>query len=686
MRRQLLVLMGLAFGCSAEVACAQTSFWQPVTGTPAASSHARDLAEAEPPIETGPQHQALQWQQDPSVPADATLGRMLIWEPVGETDPNDDAVVSPKPPAQPPNSVEEAQRLLQSLRLPSPLLQQGFQMPSAFQLLEGDFILSANFRSYFPPDTIVPNSSTSVFAGWTIHFGLTESTELGFSFHRVDSSFPGKQGPFFPTLGDGTSAGDNGYTLQVQQQFWRNDDSTQAFGAVLSAAFGERRINFNGDIQKNNDIVPALQLPFSFLPTKIWQITLAPTVAFFSNKSALFLQTAPIADPGSFGTTAGLGGSTTIKLSDRITLWADAFAPFAGANSINRSSGKPDREIIYNAGLRYFVNPRLALDLYASNSEGTLAPLALTANPGLNAIGTNLVFMPDLTGSERYADNFTNNESVTPALPAGFGLYSGGMAPARTVVLDVSAGGQGFNGTLTYGFVNDLDLSLYLGYASGSVDESEQGIAGRVRLLDQYHGAAFTATLVGTIGKTNQPFLNYFNNNRQEFANSGQSKTIPLFSDVDSLETGQLWVLTASLPLQYQFNPGAANSSSIWVAPILGFVQRLDGFPLAGANFGASWAISDELSLIGELGFNAGNRGNGFSGDSLTNLLPWNIGFRWNPARLFGYLIEPGKSYPQIYAYLTNRVGQTPWLQMRVRDQNDLALGLGISFPLRLKY
>jgi len=138
------------------------------------------------------------------------------------------------------------------------------------------------------------------------------------------------------------------------------------------------------------------------------------------------------------------------------------------------------------------------------------------------------------------------------------------------------------------------------------------------------------------------------------------------------------------LPLQYQFHPEATNSSSIWVAPILGFVQRLDGFPLAGANVGGSIALSDELSLIAELGFNFGNRGNGFDSDTLKDLIPWSVGVRWNPARIFGYLIEPGKSYPQFYAYLTNRVGQTPWLQMRVLDQDNLTVGVGVSLPLQL--
>lgn len=634
---------------------------------------------------------AVEWKPLSDDQARDVINKPVIWNPAqdsdvkggtlqGESDGESGAAL------RPPTSFSEAQELLALLKLPSPLLYQASQYPTAFQLAQDDVKIGANFRSYFPPKSIIPNSSTSIYAGWSINFGLTDTTELGVAFNRVDSSGPGKQGPFFVDSATGLGfAEDNIYTLQIQQQLWKNQSQTQAFGAVVSVAFGTRASNFNGDVYTSDEPVPSLQLPFSFRPSKAWQLTFSPTVVFFSQDSALFLHTAPIEDPGSFGTLAGLSANVSYKVNQRITLWSDTFFPVAGNNSINRTTGKPSKEIIYNAGLRYFVNPSLGLDLYASNAQGSMGPIGFTANPDLTAIGTNLVFLFDVAGNGNYDETFKRPSTITPLLQAGFGLYGGGVAPTRTLIGDGALGGQGFNGLIGFGFVNDLDLSLYLGYASGVIDESEQGIAGRIRLLDQYQGDFLTANLVATIGKTNQPFVNYYNDNANQFRNQGLQKTIPLIWDIDSIETGQLWIVTASLPLIYQFSPKAVNSSSLWIAPSAGLAQRIGGLQLLGINFGGSWAVTKELSLIAELGANFGNRGNAFNGNNLTYLLPWSVGLRWNPMGLFGKKIEAGRSYPQIYAYLTNRVGQTPWLSMRVRADNEPAVTIGITIPWGIK-
>ena len=634
---------------------------------------------------------AVDWKTLSEDQINEAINKPVIWYPAPDSDVKDGELQGKSDGAsgaslRPPTSFSEAQELLALLKQPSPLLYQASQYPTAFQLASDDVKIGANFRAYFPPASIIPNSSTSIYAGWSINVGLTDTTELGIAFNRVDSSAPGKQGPFFVDSATGLGfAEDNIYTLQIQQQLWKNQSQTQAFGAVASVAFGTRASNFNGDVYTNNQPVPALQLPFSYRPSTSWQLTFSPTAVFFSQDSALFLHTAPIENPGSFGTLAGLSANVSYRVNQRVTLWSDTFFPVVGNNSINRTTGKPSKDIIYNAGLRYFVNPSLGLDLYASNSQGTMGPIGFTANPDLTAIGTNLVFLFDVAGNGNYADTFKQSGRITPLLQAGFGLYGGGVAPTGTLIGNGAFGNQGFNGLVGFGFVNDLDLSIYLGYASGVIDESEQGIAGRIRLLDQYQGDFLTANLVATIGKTNQPFINYFNDNANLFRERGLQKTIPFIWDLDSLDTYQLWIITASLPLIYQFSPKAVNSSSLWIAPSAGLAQRIGGLQLLGINFGGAWAVSKELSLIAELGANFGNRGNAFESNILTYALPWSVGLRWNPMGLFGEKIEAGKAYPHIYAYLTNRVGQTPWLSMRVRADNELAVSIGITIPWRIQ-
>ena len=51
------------------------------------------------------------------------------------------------------------------------------------------------------------------------------------------------------------------------------------------------------------------------------------------------------------------------------------------------------------------------------------------------------------------------------------------------------------------------------------------------------------------------------------------------------------------------------------------------------------------------------------------------MGLRWQPLL--------GEKTPQLEAYLTNRVGSSPFETLRVRADNDLAIGVGLVLPVQ---
>jgi hypothetical protein len=234
----------------------------------------------------------------------------------------------------------------------------------------------------------------------------------------------------------------------------------------------------------------------------------------------------------------------------------------------------------------------------------------------------------------------------------------------------------GISTALRYGFLKDFEGGIYLDYTFGDVDESEQGFSAKIRFLNQTEGAPLTASLAFTLSQTNKTFINFFSNDRDEFRERGLEKNVPLLFNQDSLDNGQLNIVTVSLPLNYQFDNGIA----LWLTPTWGYVQRM-GTEIAGVNAGGAFPISRDVSLIGEIGANFVGDGNAFIGDSRDNAIPWTFAVRWDPSSFLGFDPDKIRDRPFIDLFLTNRVGSSPWHQLRVRDQDRLAIGVGLSIP-----
>jgi hypothetical protein len=566
----------------------------------------------------------------------------------------------------------------------SPLTRISPMQPTAEHLGGGEVVFNFRNRQFFLPNYVDSNlldADTAAYPNFGVTWGITDNLEITFERQKVDSASPSIQGDFIVTRD-----ADQEYTLEVKQQFWQNDSDTLALSGVLSLSYGDRTFDFrdreDGDLIENREVdrlIVALQFPFTATVDERLRFTVSPTVAFFPENSALFYATLPIENKGSFGTTFGFSSAISYRLGERIILWGDAFIPVTGNNSISRDSGKPAQAIAYNIGLRYLVNPRLGLDVFASNSQGSVGSLALTADRDLMGVGAALVFMPDFIGNNRrYAHSFgeSSAEGDSNITTDGIGYLDGGTLPSGKFLFNLQGGNQGIMTSLRYGLLRDLEAGVFLDYVFGDVDESEQGISGKIRLLNQADGAPLTVSLAGTYSLTNQPFINFFNNDRDAFDDRDLSKEVPFIFQGDDGAQGKLNIVTLSLPLHYQFDGGAA----IWLTPTWGYVQRL-GTEIAGFNLGGSLPLSDQFSLVGEVGANFTKPGNAFLGDQRARVIPWTVGLRWDPTKLLGLDIERESDRPKLELYLTNRVGSSTWHQFRVRDRDRLSVGVGVSIP-----
>ena len=578
---------------------------------------------------------------------------------------------------------QEATTPTQTLK--TPLSNRQFQQPTAQHLGQGEVVFNVGGRIYFLPnfsqvtDSLITDETTA-YPNFGVSWGITDSSQLTIQWQQVDSIGIGRQGPFQVVRRDGDQEG----TLEFKQKLWQNDSETQALSAVLSLSIGQRGFEFsqNGFVvlqEQKNSPVPALQVPFTATLGDRWNLTLSPTVAFFGSESALFLRRAPVENPGSFGTTFGFTTAVSYEVNPRLTLWGDAFVPLTGNNSISRDSGKPAQAIAFNAGLRYMINPKLGIDLFASNTLGSVGALALTADRDLVAIGTNLVFMPDfLGGNRRYPSSFDGQETYTGISPTTHGLnfLNGGTLRSGGFNFDVEGGSQSVFTALRFGFLQDFEGGIYLNYVFGDRDESEQGISGKIGFLNQKQGDPLTVSLAVTTGLTSEAFANFRFNNRNAFELSRLTNGVPFFyPGADEGNRSKLYVITASIPIQYEFDNGAA----LWFTPMMGYVQRL-GTELAGFNVGGTLPLGKDFRVLGEVGANFAGEGNGFDGQRLKDIIPWTAAIRYNFDSLLGINPNAGERFTSyLELYVTNRVGFTPWLHMRVLDQNDTAVGGGLS-------
>lgn len=552
-------------------------------------------------------------------------------------------------------------------------------LTTAEHLRQGEIVTNLRLRQTFPPDTIDQVGLTGQ-PTFGFSWGVTDSLEFTIDAQTVDNSGPVRQGEFAAQRINANpgirSTGTNffqEFAFQVKQRLWQNSESSQALSGVITASIGNGKRPFtfksNGDVftGQRPGLVYSLELPFTVTTNNRWQFTLSPKVAFLPEDNALYFNRLPTDKKSSFGTNFGLATGVSYQLNPRLILWGDAFIPFTGNNTINRDTGLPTRSIAYNAGLRYLVNPRLSTDLFVSNTLGNTGALSVITDKDYPALGLGITYLPGFTGANRrYSQHFSSSVQPPPSTTAGFGWLDGGTIPNQQLLFSLQGGQQGLLTGIRYGLLDDFEIGAYLSSIPGTVDESQLGFSGKIRFLNQADGAPVTLSAAATIARSNNVLINFVNNNRNEFRQRGLTKGGFAFSNE---RDGELFIITLSTPMHYQFKGGSA----VWLTPTLGFVQR-SGLDIGGFNFGASVPVFKNIDVIAEAGVDILGNGNAFIGNSLQKIIPWTVGLRWYPGAVTGMQLE---------TYLTNRLGTSPYDSLRVRADNDTAVGFGLILPIQ---
>lgn len=303
-------------------------------------------------------------------------------------------------------------------------------------------------------------------------------------------------------------------------------------------------------------------------------------------------------------------------------------------------------------------------------SPTTVATRSNTSIPASNSkpIPTQLANTPK---NQNIGGADEPSQAASALTTDGIGIIDGGTLPKGRLLVSLKGGPQGMHSTVRYGILDNLEALGYLDYSFGFVDESEQGFGLKYRFLDQAKGKPLTISAAVNVGLTGETFINYATNNRDAFRQRGLTKAVPtIFQGTDG-NAGNNLIYSFSIPVHYR----ASDKLNLWLTPTFSYVQDSD-FAVGGFNFGASYEVVDHLNLIAEVGASFAGRGNAFINNSLEDAIPWNVGLRYDSSTLFGF--TPGGKQLIFDLYASNRVGTSPWNQLRVRDQDEPTIGVGV--------
>ena len=454
---------------------------------------------------------------------------------------------------------------------PSPLLEQPTRLvnlETANQLPAGTFQLNIGTQQ-----TLSANQNRGT--GFQLYYigadwAKTDNLQLGLSVDSYDDPVPRPINGQYPNLTISS------FVPSIKYQIFKDENLavsvTGAAGYTLLQTtpgfFNNRPANPSANQIPVSVFSGALQFPISYNVNPKLQLHLTPGVAFFPNK---------VNGADFFGTFFNLGAGLSWQALDRLNLFANAIVPFgSGGNSIN-SQNNIDKKLLWTVGTRYNVDPRVAVEAYATNAFGatpTTGLLAFIPDGNQFVLGANLKYLFD--SGKNYASSFRPKPALTnrdrSLMLDGFTLSSADTLEANII-------------HLTTGLKTGGNSSLLFAYSLSDNLQFEIPI-------EQYGGGDKFSEI-----QTAGPGVKYGPGAKIRFLNQAQgdpfSLSLKVLGTVDFQTKADVGTLYAELPIVYQpspqtalfFNPkGAFN----------GIITR------TGLGLGINQAISDKFQLIGE--------------------------------------------------------------------------------------
>ena len=425
----------------------------------------------------------VQWQ---ALPADQGLPqRPIEWQPVPDAAEGSTPEPSPSQPVavqatprQIPTSQKEADALLRSLPLSwadyPPMLRLGM-MPTANILDSSDIQLTIGqvspFRTGEGAGTGLQN-----YAGY-LEMGLAENLQLSAFYTQADdpliSPIPTRQPQpenRWDVIGGALRwrLGQFGpWTVSVEgalESFDVKSGGTNSFGATSATC---NIFNANcGSAVENNNLVGSFVLPISWKPSRSWELSLSTGVNFLpgsqgnANGSGTF-----------YGTNVFVGAGVSYRPDPRVQLFASSLFPLgSGSNSFN-SDLVFQRVPIFAGGMRYSLNPRIALEGLLTNGYGLTPSTAILALPSSNQIlySGRLIYTP----TRPDAPPVKRTQAIERLSFGGLSVANANLLAAGTSRLRVSFDSNTSIATrYDVGFSDEFNFDLEVGQVSTSSNPS----------------------------------------------------------------------------------------------------------------------------------------------------------------------------------------------------------------------
>lgn len=476
-------------------------------------------------------------------------------------------IVQQQSPATTPSQDLSTQRKL------SPLQQQPTQLhnlETANQLGKGAFQLEAGWQQILPTDDTISGTGLATYQ-LGFDWGVTDELQIGFTGDIYDDYVKcsvRSQCKDFTTVSYGTKIK---YRL-INENRW-------SVGVVGTAQL--LHLSGNGSIFNNSPDKPfffvkpvgALQFPATYKASPSLQLHFTPGVVFFPEK---------VGEGDFFGTFFNIGTGFSWQTTEKLNLFANIQAPLGpGGNTFSAKDRSIYRKLLWTFGVNYALNPRIAAELYATNSYGTTPTTGLLAFiPDGNDLLLGFRFKHVFDFGQGYAASF-HNRPQTPLSNRDRSLLFDGLTLATANTLKSGKfqargglqthGGSSF--ALAYGLTNDSQIELTVDQFSSSGRFSTQDISGpgvkiggamKLKFLDQARGDLVTLAF-----------------------------KLAAITETAFQKTALNGAVYTELPITYQFNPQTA----IFINPKGGFFGKTSR---TGVGIGINQAIGEHLQLLAE--------------------------------------------------------------------------------------
>jgi hypothetical protein len=353
----------------------------------------------------------------------------------------------------------------------SPLLKLG-QLPTAS--LIGDAQLQLIIGQVSPFSTGAGGGTGLQNYSGDIVFGLTENLQLSAFYTQADD-------PLYATIPSRQDQPENRWDSAGAALRWKVGQSGAVSfgleGALESFSVKSGGTNsvgstntscniFNSNCTtpvENNNVVGSISAPISWQASKRWQFSVTPGVTFLpssqgnSNGNGQF-----------YGTNLFLGAGASYRPISRVQFFGSALVPLGPGNNSFNSDLTYSKVPIFSGGMRYSLNPRIALEGSLTNGYGATPSTAILALPSSNQIlyAGRLIYTPTRPDAPQ-VQRTSSDERLSFG---GLSVSNANLIAAGTSRLRASFDSRGNLSTrYDVGFSDEFSFDLEVGQlASGS--------------------------------------------------------------------------------------------------------------------------------------------------------------------------------------------------------------------------